>query len=72
MKSIEEKRELLVAELLTSKAEAGNILPNIPIAATCYIDFPPIIAKDVYKAIIEASNIAPRADKVLIAILQVA
>ena len=70
-KAIEEKRELLVAELLTSKAEAGNILLDTPIATTRYIDFPSIIAKDVCKAIIEASNIAPRTDEVLTAILQV-
>ena len=66
---MEEKRELLVIELLTSKAEASNILPNILIITTYYIDFPPIIANNVYKAIIEASNTALRADKVLIAIL---
>jgi hypothetical protein len=69
VKSIEEKKELLVIELLTSKVEAGNIPPNIPIAITRYIDFLPIIAGDARKAIIKASNIAPRADKVLIAIL---
>jgi hypothetical protein len=69
MKSIEEKRELLVIELLTSKVKASNIPPNIPIITTYYIDFPLIIANNIYKAIIEASNIAPRVDKVLIAIL---
>ena len=69
MKSIEEKRELLVIELLTSKVKAGNIPPNIPIAITRYIDFLPIIAEDARKAIIEAGNIAPGIDKVLIAIL---
>jgi hypothetical protein len=71
-KSTEEKRELLVAELLTSKAEASNIPPDILTIITRYIDFPPIIAEDVRKAVIEAGNTAPGADEVLTAILQVA
>jgi hypothetical protein len=69
IKSIKEKRELLVIELLTSKVKAGNIPPNIPIAITRYINFLLITAKDARKAIIKAGNIAPRVDKVLIAIL---
>ncbi len=69
MKSMEEKRELLVVELLTSKVEVSDIPPNIPIITTHYIDFPLIIAEDIYKAIIEASNTAPSIDEVLIAIL---
>jgi hypothetical protein len=58
-----------VAELLTSKAEVGDIPSNIPTAATRYIDFPPITAEDVRKLVIEAGNTAPRADEVPTAIL---
>ncbi len=72
MKSIKEKRELLVTELLTSKVKVSNILPNILIITTRYIDFSFIIAKDIYKVIIEAGNMAPSINEVLIAILQVA
>jgi len=68
-KSTEEKRELLVAKLLTSKAEASDIPPDTPTIATRYIDFPPITAEDVRKAIIEAGNTAPGADEVPTAIL---
>ena len=68
---MEEKRELLVAELLTSKTEASNILPDISTITTRYIDFLPIIAEDIRKTIIEVSNTAPGIDEVLIAILQV-
>jgi hypothetical protein len=66
---MEEKRELLVIELLISKAEVSNIPFNIPIITTHYIDFSLIIAEDVHKAIIEAGNTAPSINKVLIAIL---
>jgi hypothetical protein len=66
---MEEKKELLVIELLISKAEVSNIPPDIPIITTYYIDFPLIIAEDIRKAIIKASNIAPSVNKVLIAIL---
>jgi hypothetical protein len=58
-----------VAELLTSKAEVGDILSNIPTATTRYIDFPPITAEDVRKSVIEARNTTPRVDEVPTAIL---
>jgi hypothetical protein len=60
-----------VAELLTSKAEVGDIPSDIPTAATRHIDFPPITAEDVRKSVIEAGNTAPGADEVPTAILQV-
>jgi len=68
-RTIEEKRELLVAELLTNKAEAGDIPLDTPTVAARHIDFPPITAKDVCKAVLKASNTAPDADKVPTAIL---
>ena len=68
-KSTEEKRELLVTELLTSKVEASDILPDISIITIYYIDFPSITANNIRKAIIEAGNMAPGIDKVLITIL---
>jgi hypothetical protein len=69
---MEEKRELLVVELLTSKAKASDIPLNIPTIATRCIDFPLIIAEDVRKAIIEANNTALGIDEVPTTILQVA
>jgi hypothetical protein len=68
---MEEKRELLVAKLLTSKAKASDILPDTPTIATRYINFPPIMAEDVRKVVIKAGNMAPSVNKVLTAILQV-
>ena len=68
-KSIEEKRELLVAELLINKAEAGDIPPDTSIVTTRHIDFPFITAEDARKAVIEAGNTALRADEVPTAIL---
>ena len=66
---MEKKRELLVAELLTSKVEASNILSDIFTIITCYIDFPPITVNNIRKAVIEAGNTVPGIDEVLIAIL---
>jgi len=66
---IKEKRELLVIELLTSKVEVGDILLNISIAVTRYIDFPLITAEDIRKAIIKAGNTVPGADEVPTAVL---
>jgi hypothetical protein len=69
---MEKKRELLVTELLISKVKVNNILPDIPIITTRYIDFLPITANNIRKTIIEASNTTLRVNKVLIAILQIA
>jgi hypothetical protein len=71
-KSIEEKRELLVVELLTSKVETGDIPLDISIVATCRIDFLSITNKDVCKSVVEAGNTASRVDEVPTAILKAA
>jgi hypothetical protein len=68
---MEEKRELLITKLLTSKVKASDILPDILTIITRYINFPPIIANNVYKAIIKVNNTALKVNEVLIAILQV-
>jgi|SRR5271163_203051 len=70
-RSLEEKRNLLVSELLINIAEAGDISSTFPMAATHSIDFPPIIPKDIYKSVLEARNIALKADEIPIAILQI-
>jgi hypothetical protein len=61
-----------VTELLTNKAEAGDILLDIPIVATRSIGFLSIIDEDVCKSIIETSNIALGVDEVPTAILKAA
>lgn len=71
-KVFKRKWELLVAYLPPNKAEAGDIPPDTPTAATCYINFPPITAEDVRQAVIEAGNTAPGADEVPVAVLQAA
>jgi len=68
-KSIEEKRELLIAELLINKAEVSDIPPDTLITTTRHIDFPFITAEDARKAVIEAGNTALKADEVPTAIL---
>jgi hypothetical protein len=68
---MEEKRELLVVKLLINKAKVSDIPLDILIIVTRYIDFPLIIVEDVHKVVIKASNMAPSANKVPIAILQV-
>src|SRR5438045_2658 len=46
-KSTNEKRDLLVKELLTNSAEAGDILFDVPMVASRNISFPEITAQDV-------------------------
>jgi hypothetical protein len=71
-KSIKEKRDLLVRELLTNIVEAGDISSTAPSVAARNIDFPPITIEDVQKSILGAGNTAPGADEVPTAILKVA
>jgi ribonuclease HI len=71
-RSIEEKRDLLVRELLTNVAEAGDIPSTAPSVAARNIDFPPITLEDVRKSVLGAGNTAPGADEVPTAVLQVA
>ena len=71
MKFIKEKRELLVIELFISKVKASDILPDIPIIITYYIDFPFIITENIRKTIIETSNTVLGIDEILIIILQI-
>jgi hypothetical protein len=61
-----------VTELLTNKAETGDIPLDIPIVATCSIDFLSITDKNVRKSVIEASNTALGVDEVPTAILKAA
>jgi hypothetical protein len=70
--SIIEKREILVRNLLSNTAEAGDIPFDSPIIAARKIDFPPITAADIRKAILEAGNTAPGLDEIPITILKVA
>ena len=71
-RSLEEKRNLLVSELLTNSAEAGDISDTCPTAATRSIDFPLIMSKDIYKLILKAGNITLKVNEILTIILQVA
>jgi len=66
---IKEKRELLVAELFTSKVEVGDIPLNTSIVVIYHIDFFFIMAEDVCKAVIEAGNTTSGVDEVLIVVL---
>lgn len=70
--SVEEKRALLVKELLTNSAVAGDIPFNSPATAVRAIDFPKITAQDIRKAILKAGNTAPGADEIPTRVLQLA
>jgi hypothetical protein len=72
VRSIEEKRALLIKELLINTAEAGDILGSSPAVAVRSILFPLIIAKDVYKLILGAGNIALGIDEIPTPILWLA
>ena len=71
-KSIEEKRALLIKELLTNTAEAGDIPCNAPTAAGQSISFPPITPEDIRKSILGAGNTAPGIDEIPTIVLQLA
>src|SRR5438045_6567719 len=70
--SMEEKRDILVWNLLTNTAEAGDIPFDSPTMATHKINFPPIMVADICKVILKAGNTAPGLDKIPTAILKVA
>ena len=55
---MEEKRDILVRNLLTNTAEAGDIPFDSPTMATRKINFPPITVTDICKAILKAGNTA--------------
>jgi hypothetical protein len=69
VRSLKEKRNLLVFKLLINSVEAGDILDVCLTAARRSIDFPPITFKDVRKSVLEARNTTLKVDEILIAIL---
>jgi hypothetical protein len=71
-RSIEEKRALLIKELLTNTAEAGDI-PGSSLAVTARsILFPLITPEDVRKLILGAGNTALGIDEIPTPILRLA
>ena len=71
-KSTNEKRDLLVKELLTNSAEAGDILFDVPMVASRNISFPEITAQDIREAILKAGNTAPGLNEIPTKVLQLA
>ena len=71
-KSTSEKRDLLVRELLTNIAEAGNISFDTPAVAVRDIIFPETTVQDIQKAILGAGNTAPGIDEISTKVLQLA
>ena len=67
--SIEQKRALLVKELLTNTAEAGDIAFDTPAVALRSIPFPETTLEDIRKSILRAGNIALRVDEILTRVL---
>jgi ribonuclease HI/endonuclease/exonuclease/phosphatase (EEP) superfamily protein YafD len=70
--STEEKRALLVKELLTNTAEAGDVPFDAPTAAKANIQFPEITTQDIQQAILKAGNTAPGTDEIPTRVLQLA
>jgi ribonuclease HI len=71
-RSIEEKRALLIKELLTNTAGAGDIPGSSPAVAARSIPFPPITPEDVRKSILGAGNTAPGMDEIPTPVLRLA
>ncbi|RAL58910.1 hypothetical protein DID88_009330 [Monilinia fructigena] len=70
--NIEEKRKVLVKNLLTNAAEVDDIPFDVPTIPGQYIPFPRIDMSDLEQAILKAGNTAPGADEIPTRILQVA
>lgn len=70
--NIEEKRALLVKELLANTADVEDIPFDAPTVAPKSIPFPDITAQDVRKAVLNAGNTAPGLDEIPTKILQLA
>jgi hypothetical protein len=64
VRSIEEKRALLIRELLMNTAKAGDILGSSLVVMARSIPFPLIIPEDVRKSILGAGNTALGIDKI--------
>jgi len=69
---ISDKRDILIRNLLSNTAEAGDIPYNTPAVLVRSIRFPTITAADIRKAILEAGNTALGQDEISTAILQTA
>jgi len=67
-----DKRDILVRNLLSNTAEAGDIPFDAPVVPVRSINFPAITTADIRKAILKAGNTAPGQDEITTAILQVA
>ncbi|KAI0990756.1 hypothetical protein K3495_g17431, partial [Podosphaera aphanis] len=70
--SLPDKREILLGNLLTNLAVAGDIPLDTPTVATRSISFPPLCRDEVREAILKAGNTAPGADEIPTAILRIA
>ncbi|RAL58046.1 hypothetical protein DID88_009541 [Monilinia fructigena] len=70
--NIEEKRKVLVKNLLTNAAEVDDIPFDVPTIPGQYIPFPRIVMSDLEQAILKAGNTAPGADEIPTRILQIA
>jgi Endonuclease-reverse transcriptase len=67
-----EKRDLLIRELLTNTADAGDVSFDAPAVAARDIPFPATTAQDIRKAILGAGNTAPGTDEIPTKVLQLA
>jgi hypothetical protein len=71
-RSIEEKQALLIKELLTNTAKAGDIPGSSPAVTAQSIPFPLITPKDIYKSILGAGNTALGMDEIPMPVLWLA
>ncbi|EDN95520.1 hypothetical protein SS1G_11398 [Sclerotinia sclerotiorum 1980 UF-70] len=70
--NIEEKRKVLVKNLLTNAAEVDDIPFDIPTIPGQHISFPRIVMSDLEQAILKTGNTVPGANEIPTKILQVA
>ena len=69
---ISKKREILIRNLLTNTATAGDIPFDSPSTAVRSVDFPPVTVTDVRNAILRTGSTAPGLDEIPTAVLKAA
>lgn len=60
----EEKREILISNLLVNSAEVGDISMNSPTVPRCSLPFPKLTTEEIQNSLLQAGNTAPGADEV--------
>ena len=68
----EEKQSILVQELLTNKAEVGDIPTTAPTVPSCALPWAPLTSREVKESILGKASTAPGEDELVTGVFKVA